>query len=106
MATAGPEKQLENLIKTELTRRRAWFVKIAASPEMPRGIPDILACYRGHFIGIEVKRPGRKNGLSEHQKIQLANITKAGGIALVVNDFDKFIVELNSLENNLNDTNR
>ena len=32
--------------------------------------------------------------------------TEAGGIALVVNDFDKFIVELNSLENNLNDTNR
>ena len=52
MSTAGPEKQFENLIKTELMRGRAWFVKIAASPEMPRGIPDILACYHGQFIGI------------------------------------------------------
>jgi len=52
---------------------------------MPAGTPDILACVKGVFVGIEVKKP--KGGrVSDLQKLKLAQIEKAGGIGIVAND--------------------
>lgn len=93
----GPEKKIENQIKTELERRRAWYVKIAASNYMPVGIPDILACYNGRFIAIEVKRPGRLNGTSPAQRLQLDNIVRAGGYGLVTDNVDAVITLLDKI---------
>jgi hypothetical protein len=48
------------------------------------GIPDILACLHGRFIGIEAKA-----GTNTPTAIQLANLKKidaAGGLALVINE--------------------
>lgn len=53
-----------------------------------RGCPDILVCYRGKFIGLEVKRClkeyqgfGGKKTLKETQKQMQKTIRCAGGIA-------------------------
>jgi hypothetical protein len=46
------------------------------------GIPDIICCYKGHFIAIEVKQPGGK--LTKLQEITLRDVKRAGGVAMVV----------------------
>jgi hypothetical protein len=46
------------------------------------GIPDLLVCYRGRFVGLEVKQPGEKP--SAKQKQILGEIEAAGGYCRVV----------------------
>lgn len=77
------EKQFENKIKAELHARNAWRVKFFANAFTPAGIPDVLACYRGRFLGIEVKG-GSSYGLTELQKYNLRLIRQAGGIGICV----------------------
>lgn len=85
-----PEKRFENKVKDWLTDQGAWFVKYFANRNTKAGVPDILACLNGHFIGIEVKsQSGRPS------KLQLVNcdkITQAGGLAVVLypSGFDEF----------------
>ena len=46
------------------------------------GIPDIIVCYKGRFIGFECKQPGRKP--TRLQSITLRKIMLAGGLGIVV----------------------
>lgn len=50
------------------------------------GIPDIICCYKGRFLGLEAKLPGGK--LTELQKRALDKINRAGGIARRVESVD------------------
>ncbi len=56
-----------------------------------RGVSDILACYKGHFLAIEVKSPADR--LSEDQESFLSNVASAGGHSFVVRDLDTFVEE-------------
>lgn len=47
------------------------------------GIPDVIACYRGRFIAIEVKRPGSGSQTTKLQDHEIAMIKRAHGEALV-----------------------
>ena len=83
------EKVFENQIKAYLRKMGVWYVKFFANGFTKKGIPDILCCANGHFLGIEVKSAtGRP---SEEQIYQIEEIKKAGGYALVVypKDFEK-----------------
>lgn len=46
------------------------------------GQPDILACYRGRFLALEVKRPGEQP--TEIQRATLQKWADAGAVAGVV----------------------
>ena len=48
------------------------------------GVPDIVGCYQGMFFGIECK--AGKNKPTPLQQLALDNISKQGGIALVVRE--------------------
>lgn len=48
------------------------------------GIPDVIACLQGRFIGIECKTRGNKP--TALQLDQLEKIRSHGGLALVVNE--------------------
>lgn len=77
------EKVFENKIKDHLKYKRAWFIKYWGGGQFTKvGVPDILVCLKGHFIGIEVKaEAGRPT------PIQLANlndIERAGGYAILL----------------------
>ena len=64
--------------------RVCWAVKAAVCNE--RGVPDILCCYRGRFVGFEVKtETGRISG---PQCIQNERIRRACGRAVVVHGID------------------
>lgn len=46
------------------------------------GLPDLIICWKGRFIGIELKA---ENGrASELQKYELEQIRKAGGVGLIL----------------------
>lgn len=94
----GPEKTFENKVKKFLEEQGAWFVKFFANRMTREGIPDILACVNGYFVGIEVKAQNGKP--SELQKYHCNKIRKAGGFAFVLypsgfEDFKQFIYGLN-----------
>ena len=53
-----------------------------------KGVSDILACYKGKLIAIEVKIG--KDRLSPEQAGFIQNIIHAGGSAFVACDFEQF----------------
>ena len=89
------EKNFENKIKKFLKDNGCWFLKYWAGAEYTKsGIPDILACVNGYFVGIEVKAPNGKP--SELQLYNLREIEKAGGFGILLypkqwDDFKAFI---------------
>ena len=50
---------------------------------------DCLACYRGHFLGIEVKRGDRPAVPEPRQQTIIEEIVASGGTCLVVNDVEQ-----------------
>ena len=50
---------------------------------MQPGIPDIIACVEGRFVGIEVKNQGKLKNQSEHQKIHEQLIKESKGIFIL-----------------------
>lgn len=71
-----------------ITGRGGWAVKIHGGNMQKRGLPDILCCYRGHMVGIEVKVPGKEHTITKLQGSTLRAITSAGGSGGVVSDLD------------------
>lgn len=61
----------------------AFVWKAAAGIYSRQGIPDVCAVINGYFYGFEIKRP-YIGVLSPIQKVTIAEIEKAGGIAGVV----------------------
>ena len=56
-----------------------FFWKEHGGPYGTSGVPDIICCYKGRFLGMECKLPGGR--LTELQKRTIDKINKAGGIA-------------------------
>ena len=63
-----------------------FFWKEHGGPYGTSGIPDIICCYRGRFLGLEAKLPGGR--LTELQKRAMKRINAAGGIARRVESVD------------------
>lgn len=57
------------------------------------GISDILCCYKGRFVAIEVKRKGGK--LSEHQERYLKDVNASGGLGFVARSIEDCAREMN-----------
>ena len=55
-----------------------FFWKEHGGPYGTSGIPDIICCYRGRFLGLEAKQPGGR--LTRLQERALERINAAGGI--------------------------
>lgn len=91
------EKQFENKIKRFLESRGCWYVKYFANRMTKAGVPDLLTCVNGYFVGIEVKA---SNGVpSPLQVWNRDQIRKAGGIAIVLypEQFDDFQMLIDDL---------
>ena len=76
------EKVFETKIKKMLKDKGAYFVKFFANSYTRAGVPDVLACVNGYFVGIEVKA---QNGHpSELQLYNAEQIRNAGGFSFIV----------------------
>lgn len=80
------EQDIQRKIIKYLESVGAYVVKVVASNKS--GTPDILACYRGIFLAVEVKRPETKTNVSELQEYNIKKIKEAGGVAIVSWDLD------------------
>lgn len=76
------ESQLVIKIKKYLKDKGAYVEKIWGGGFQSAGIPDIIACYKGRFLGIEVKVGNNKP--SEIQLVKLKRINDADGVGVVV----------------------
>lgn len=92
------EKIFERRVRDYIESQGGWQVKFFANRMTKSGIPDILACINGHFVGIEVK-----SDRGEPSDLQLYNvraIRRAGGFAFVLYPsgwewFKDFVYDLN-----------
>ena len=75
------EKLFENKVKKWLKEHGAWYVKTWGGGYQRSGIPDLIICWKGHFIGLELKSEIGKP--SELQKYELDQIRKAGGVSII-----------------------
>lgn len=116
--SANTEQLLKREICDWLWRQGAYVVMYAAmrggkqadgswrtykSPYMPNGVPDVLACWKGQFVGIEVKRPKQTQAellgakprpagkVSDDQRRQIEKIKQASGSAFVAYSLEDVI---------------
>lgn len=92
-----PEAKVKAKVKAWLTARSIWYCTPIGSQFGSAGVPDVLCCWEGRFLGIEVKAPGTRSNTSDVQRRQLAGIAAAGGIALVVDDVSQMEGLLNGV---------
>ncbi len=83
-----PERRLVQKIQAYLEQQGARSFKIHGDDSYQEaGIPDLLVCFRGRFIGLEVKLPGETP--SPLQEKVLREIKGSGGIAAVVTSVEQ-----------------
>lgn len=81
---ATPESKVKAKIHAILNQLGAYAVNYIGGAYANNGTPDILACYKGRFIGIEAKA-----GNGKPTALQLSNLRRiyeAGGTALIINE--------------------
>lgn len=79
-----PEGKVKKNVKKILDEYECYHFSPATGGYGASGVPDIIACYKGRFIGIECKA-----GNNQPTLLQGANLDKIraqGGIALVIRE--------------------
>lgn len=86
------EKTFVKKLKKRLAKEFGgfWF-KVHGGPFQLAGLPDLIGCVRGRFIGIECKAPGKMKTLTELQVKMLSIIRKAGGLGFATDNIDKAV---------------
>ena len=81
---ATPEKKVKQNVVSVLTELDAYYFYPATGGYGRSGIPDIVACLGGRFIGIECKA-GNKNP-TPLQARELQAVKDSGGIAILYSE--------------------
>ena len=76
------EKQFENQVKTFLKNKGCWVLKTWSNGIQREGVPDLLVCCNGCFLGIELK--AETGHPSDLQLWNIDQIRESGGIAMVL----------------------
>ena len=79
-----PEAKVKKVVVNPLRNLGAYYFYPVTGGYGRSGVPDIVGCYQGKFFGIECK--AGKNTPTPLQQINLDDIEKQNGIALVVNE--------------------
>lgn len=79
-----PEAKVKKKAVQILKQHGAYYFYPVTGGYGRSGVPDIIACYKGRFIGIECKA-GTNKPTALQQK-NLTDIETADGVALVVNE--------------------
>ena len=92
-----PEKKVkQKVVKLLKSRGCYWFYPVA-SGFGSAGVPDIVCCYKGKFIGVECKAPEAAHRVTALQQKNLTDIRNCGGYGIVVSG------DLSELERILDD---
>jgi hypothetical protein len=92
-----PEGKQKSRVKKILDELGCYYFFPIGGQYSARGVPDIIVCLDGLFVGLEIK--AGKNKATALQLREIERIKSAGGFALVVDDSN--IDELKELLENL-----
>jgi len=81
---ATPESKVKKQVVSILKGHGAYFFYPVTGGYGRSGVPDIVACWKGRFIGIECKARG--NVPTQLQMKNLYDIAERGGISLIVDE--------------------
>lgn len=90
-----PETAIVKRIMEALRERGAKVIKVHGSLWMERGSPDLIGCWQGRALALEVKRPGER--AQPLQAKRLAEWREAGAIACVVESAEQALAALEML---------
>ena len=93
----GPESRIVKKILDGVREKfpGSYLRKIHGGPYQHAGIPDIIGCINGYFVGFEVKTTsGRVSGI---QKLEGEEIIKSKGIYAVVTNLSEVLEALEGL---------
>lgn len=79
-----PEKKVKQKVVKILEEAGAYYFYPVSGGYGASGVPDVVACFKSKFIGIECK--AGTNVPTALQLKNLAQITKNGGYSLVINE--------------------
>jgi hypothetical protein len=79
-----PEKKVKDQIKKILDANQIYHFSPFMAGMGRSGVPDIIACFKGHFLAIEAKAGNNKP--TALQERELAKIEACGGHAMVINE--------------------
>ncbi len=82
----GPEERVKAAVKKYLASQGAWYCMPIGTGWGRSGIPDFLVAWRGRFIAIETKAPGKIKNTTTMQEREIAEINAAGAVAVVIDD--------------------
>lgn len=104
MGAQTPENKAKARVLTKLNTRKQngepiYWICFAGSQFGTAGL-DILICYRGQFIAVEVKRFDGKGKLTKRQILTLGQIATAEGATFVV-DSEEALTRLDDFLTNL-----
>lgn len=83
---AGLRRRIQK--KLEASEPGSWWYHPHGGPYGVPGLPDLIGCWQGRFVGFEVKVPGGP-GATPLQLYTLERIKNAGGIASVIRSFEE-----------------
>lgn len=93
------EHDLQSKILKLIEYRGGYALNQPASAVLARGTSDVIACYRGRFLALEVKKDlNGTYGLTGAQKIRLKQVGTAGGVARSVDRLETVAAILDWLD--------
>lgn len=84
MSKRTPEGRVKDAVVKLLKELGVYYFFPVTGGFGASGVPDIVACVRGRFVGIECKAGGRKP--TELQALAMTRIIDNGGIAVVIDE--------------------
>lgn len=94
---AGEGKLQKQIIEFLTPMRDVYFFNKWGNGVEEGGIPDLIMCVKGRFVGLELKNPNGSNDVDPRQAIHIKKIQRAGGYSTRVRSFQHFIKIFNSL---------
>ena len=79
-----PEAKVKAKVYKILKEKKIYYFTPQTGGYGRSGVPDIICCYRGTFIGIECK--AGKNKPTPLQEAEMEKIRNAGGMTYVINE--------------------
>lgn len=79
-----PEARISRAILDALKARGIFAFKVHGGPTQMAGLPDILACVDGIFVGLETKTPAQRKNVGPRQVRVHELIKESGGFVSVV----------------------
>lgn len=93
-----PEGRVKDAVRKFLKEQGVWYYQPVQNGMGVVGIPDFVCCWRGLFIAIETKAPGKMFQVTPNQNRVLHEIRTHGGYAIVVDGVEPLAAHFTAIK--------